>query len=115
MSMDLPGQERPSRCNLYASAKRAEPYHGAYILCTCRRFSGRANQHLSLRMARIRVARHSWTGPIMLATAIIVFREVLEAALVVGIVLAASKGVRDRALWVAGGILAGLGGAALVA
>ncbi len=51
----------------------------------------------------------------MLATAIIVFREVLEAALVVGIVLAASKGVRDRSLWVGGGVLAGIGGAAVVA
>jgi len=51
----------------------------------------------------------------MLATAIIVFREVLEAALVVGIVLAASKGVRDRLLWVGGGICAGVAGACLVA
>jgi high-affinity iron transporter len=51
----------------------------------------------------------------MLATAIIVFREVLEAALVVGIVLAASKGVRDRTLWVGGGVLAGACGATLVA
>jgi high-affinity iron transporter len=51
----------------------------------------------------------------MLATAIIVFREVLEAALVVGIVLAASKGVRDRSLWVGGGVLAGICGAGLVA
>jgi high-affinity iron transporter len=51
----------------------------------------------------------------MLATAIIVFREVLEAALVVGIVLAASKGVRDRTLWVGGGLLAGVCGATVVA
>jgi high-affinity iron transporter len=51
----------------------------------------------------------------MLATASIVFREVLEAALVVGIVLAASKGVRDRSLWVGGGVLAGICGAGLVA
>jgi high-affinity iron transporter len=51
----------------------------------------------------------------MLPTAIIVFREVLEAALVVGIVLAASKGVRDRALWVGGGVVAGACGAVLVA
>jgi high-affinity iron transporter len=51
----------------------------------------------------------------MLATAIIVFREVLEAALVVGIVLAASKGVRDRLLWVGGGVLAGIAGACAVA
>src|SRR5471032_1207811 len=51
----------------------------------------------------------------MLATAIIVFREVLEAALVVGVVLAASKGVRDRFLWVGGGVAAGIAGACLVA
>jgi high-affinity iron transporter len=51
----------------------------------------------------------------MLATAIIVFREVLEAALVVGIVLAASRGVAGRGLWVSRGIAAGVLGAALVA
>ena len=51
----------------------------------------------------------------MLATAIIVFREVLEAALVVSIVLAATRGVVRRGLWVSGGALAGLLGAALVA
>jgi high-affinity iron transporter len=51
----------------------------------------------------------------MLATAIIVFREVLEAALVVGIVLAASRGVAGRGLWVSSGIAAGVLGAALVA
>jgi high-affinity iron transporter len=51
----------------------------------------------------------------MLATAIIVFREVLEASLVVGIVLAASRGVPRRGVWVTGGIIAGVLGAALVA
>jgi high-affinity iron transporter len=51
----------------------------------------------------------------MLATAIIVFREVLEAALVVGIVLAASRGVAGRGLWVSSGIAAGVLGATLVA
>jgi high-affinity iron transporter len=51
----------------------------------------------------------------MLATAIIVFREVLEASLVVGIVLAASRGVPRRGVWVASGIAAGIFGAALVA
>jgi high-affinity iron transporter len=51
----------------------------------------------------------------MLATAIIVFREVLEAALVVGIVLAASRGVPRRGIWVGGGIIAGVLGASLVA
>jgi high-affinity iron transporter len=51
----------------------------------------------------------------MLATAIIVFREVLEAALVVGIVLAASRGVPRRAVWVGAGVAGGVLGAALVA
>jgi high-affinity iron transporter len=51
----------------------------------------------------------------MLAVAVIVFREVLEAALVVGIVLAASRGTARRGRWVASGILAGLCGAMLVA
>jgi high-affinity iron transporter len=51
----------------------------------------------------------------MLATAIIVFREVLEASLVVGIVLAASRGVPKRAAWVAGGVATGVLGAAIVA
>jgi len=51
----------------------------------------------------------------MLATAIIVFREVLEAALVVSIVLAATRGVVRRGLWVAGGVLGGLLGATAVA
>src|SRR5260370_915747 len=39
----------------------------------------------------------------MLATAIIVFREVLEAALIVGIVLAASRRGMHRAAWGGGG------------
>jgi high-affinity iron transporter len=51
----------------------------------------------------------------MLATAIIIFREVLEASLVVGIVLAAARGVPRRGVWVSGGIAAGVLGAALVA
>jgi high-affinity iron transporter len=51
----------------------------------------------------------------MLGAAIIVFREVFEAALIVGIVLAASSGARGRDRWVSGGIAAGLVGAGLVA
>ena len=51
----------------------------------------------------------------MLPTAIIVFREVLEAALIVGIVLAASQGVPRRGIWVSGGIVGGILGAAAVA
>jgi high-affinity iron transporter len=51
----------------------------------------------------------------MLATALIVFREVLEAALIVGIVLAASQGVKRHGLWVAAGIAAGVAGSIVVA
>ncbi|MBV9827797.1 MAG: FTR1 family protein [Alphaproteobacteria bacterium] len=51
----------------------------------------------------------------MLAAAIIVFREVLEAALIVGVVMAASHGVPRRGRWIAGGIGAGVAGAILVA
>ena len=51
----------------------------------------------------------------MLATALIVFREVLEAALVVSIVLAATKGVLNRGWWVSGGLLGGAIGAGLIA
>jgi high-affinity iron transporter len=49
------------------------------------------------------------------ASLLIVFREVLEAGLIVGIVLAATQGIRRRARWIAGGIGAGLLGAALLA
>ena len=51
----------------------------------------------------------------MLAVAIIVFREVLEAALIVTIVLAATAGVPRRGRAVATGIAAGVAGACLVA
>ncbi len=51
----------------------------------------------------------------MVSAAVIVFREVLEAAIVISIVLAATRGVRGRRAWVAGGIGTGLLGAALVA
>ncbi len=46
---------------------------------------------------------------------IIVFREVMEAGLIVGIVLAATEGVPGRGRWIAGGITAGVAGASLVA
>lgn len=51
----------------------------------------------------------------MLASLIIVFREVLEAGLIVGIVLAATRAVPRRALWVGLGIAGGVIGACLVA
>lgn len=51
----------------------------------------------------------------MLATAIILFREVLEAALVVSIVMAATKGVDGRSRYVSAGIALGVLGSVLVA
>jgi high-affinity iron transporter len=51
----------------------------------------------------------------MLGAAIIVFREVLEAALIVGIVLAASTGAPGRGLWISTGLAGGVVGAGLVA
>src|SRR6478672_13925237 len=51
----------------------------------------------------------------MFGTALIVFREVLEAALIIGIVGAATRGIEGRSRWIAGGLLAGLVGAAIVA
>ncbi len=51
----------------------------------------------------------------MLGALVIVFREVIEAGLIVGIVMAATRGVAGRGRWVGFGILAGVLGAALVA
>ena len=51
----------------------------------------------------------------MLASLVIVFREVFEAGLIVGIVLAATQGIPRRAPWLAGGIGVGVLGAALLA
>jgi high-affinity iron transporter len=51
----------------------------------------------------------------MLATLVIVFREVIEAGLIVGIVLAATQGVPRRSWWVSYGITGGVLGACLVA
>jgi high-affinity iron transporter len=51
----------------------------------------------------------------MLASLLIVFREVIEAGLIVGIVLAASRGVAHRSYWVGGGVAAGVLGACIVA
>jgi len=51
----------------------------------------------------------------MLAALVIVFREVLEAGLIVGVVLAASRGVPGRGKLVAFGILAGTVGSTIVA
>lgn len=51
----------------------------------------------------------------MLASLVIVFREVFEAGLIVGIVMAVTAGVRGRTTWISVGVLAGVLGACLVA
>lgn len=51
----------------------------------------------------------------MIGALIIVFREVIEAGLIVGIVLAVTQGIPRRTPYVVGGVLAGMAGAALVA
>jgi high-affinity iron transporter len=51
----------------------------------------------------------------MLAALLIVFREVIEAGLIVGIVLAATRGVAGRGRMVGLGIAAGVAGACLLA
>ncbi len=51
----------------------------------------------------------------MLASLLIVFREVLEAGMIVGIVLAATAGIPERGRWIAGGVGAGVAGSILVA
>lgn len=51
----------------------------------------------------------------MLGSLIIVFREVLEAGLIIGIILAATKSVPHRGRWIFMGVGAGVIGACLVA
>ncbi len=51
----------------------------------------------------------------MFAVAIIVFRETLEAALFVGIMAAATRGLAGRSRWLTAGVLAGFAGALALA
>ena len=51
----------------------------------------------------------------MIGAAIIVLREVFEAALIIGVVLAGTRGVARRGLWVFAGVVLGLVGAIIVA
>jgi high-affinity iron transporter len=51
----------------------------------------------------------------MLGALIIVFREVIEAGIVVGIVMAVTRGIRGANFWIGVGISAGIGGSLLVA
>ena len=51
----------------------------------------------------------------MFGSSIVVFREVLEAALIITIILAATRGVHYRGLWVSTGVITGIAGAIVVA
>ena len=51
----------------------------------------------------------------MFGTALIVFREVLEAALIIGIVAAATRGIPGRGRFLGAGLLLGLAGSGIVA
>ena len=51
----------------------------------------------------------------MLGSSVIVFREVLEAALVITILLAATRGIIGRNRWIGGGVSLGIIGAIIVA
>jgi len=51
----------------------------------------------------------------MLGSLVIVFREVLEAGLIVGIVMAATRGVPGRGRWITLGVIGGVLGAMVVA
>src|SRR5205823_8754403 len=52
---------------------------------------------------------------VVIAALIIVFREVFEAGLIIGIVLAVTRTVRHRNRWIGGGVLVGVLAACLVA
>ncbi|MEO6301438.1 MAG: FTR1 family protein [Paracoccaceae bacterium] len=51
----------------------------------------------------------------MLAALIIVFREIIEAGLIIGIALAVTKGVPGAMRWIIGGVLAGVLGSCVLA
>jgi high-affinity iron transporter len=51
----------------------------------------------------------------MIGALIIVFREVIEAGIVVGVIMAVTRGIPGAKLWIAAGVAAGVGGACLVA
>ena len=51
----------------------------------------------------------------MFAAALIVFREVLEASLIIGILAAATNGIPNRDRWLWGGLMTGIAGSLMVA
>lgn len=51
----------------------------------------------------------------MFGTTVIIFREVLEAALIIGILAAATQNVPNRNRWLTAGVMAGVAGAGIIA
>lgn len=51
----------------------------------------------------------------MFSTAIVIFREALEIAMILGVLLAATRGLKGRMPWILAGIAGGLSGAGMVA
>jgi high-affinity iron transporter len=51
----------------------------------------------------------------MFSAALVVFRESLEAALIISIMVAATRGIASRGRWIGGGVAIGLAGACVVA
>lgn len=51
----------------------------------------------------------------MFGAAIVLLRETFEAALLIGIIAAATRSIAGRSRWISGGILAGIAGAGVVA
>jgi high-affinity iron transporter len=60
-------------------------------------------------------ARSLFREVAVLPALLIVFREVFEAGLIIGIVMAVTSGVAGRVRWIAGGVVAGVVGACIVA
>ncbi|OGX40574.1 MAG: hypothetical protein A3G91_00400 [Omnitrophica WOR_2 bacterium RIFCSPLOWO2_12_FULL_50_9] len=51
----------------------------------------------------------------MFSIAIVIFREMFEIALIVGVLMAATRGLRKRGQWVMVGVLGGIAGSVLIA
>lgn len=79
--------------------------------CACPAVQGKRCPDLG----RMQVGRSKREGPRVLGALIIVFREVVEAGLIVGIVLAVTQSIPGRTPYIVGGVIAGLCGAGLVA
>src|SRR6202043_353946 len=120
---------RPASRSIFGSRTSAtSPSNSKAAHCTSRRSSrpaarrssmcGRSSPAatvLSTTSTMRRKASSSYHEVHVLAALLIVFREVFEAGLIVGIVMAVTAGVPGRGLWIFGGVAAGVLGACVVA